>query len=118
MMVVPGGICVVPSTTTWLAAGLSTPTSSSALSPWLMMVNNTGTAAPMGLGTRLVGRVGNQHVAERDAVSDVAVGPVDGGNLAIGLGDLTRTTAHQRLRCGAAGHDANRSGDGGTHDQK
>jgi hypothetical protein len=46
--VVPGGICVVPSTSTWLATGLSTPMSSSVLSPWLMMLSGTGTVDPMG----------------------------------------------------------------------
>jgi hypothetical protein len=47
--------------------------------------------------------MGDQHVAQRDGISDVAGGPVDDGNLAIGLGEVARSAAHQHKRDGAAG---------------
>jgi hypothetical protein len=45
---VPGGMVLVPSTSTWLAAGLVTDISSSAVVPRLTMVSSTGTFDPAG----------------------------------------------------------------------
>ena len=70
---------------------------------------------PGGVGARRARRVGQQHVAQRDGVSDVTEDPVDGGNLVIGLGDLAGTAANQRQPGGAAGHDASREDEGDPH---